>query len=142
MIKRTNDFLENYYALITGRFKQYTIEEFEEFLVELAAKFFREIYSLGARKISFTGLSPIGCLPLERTTNLLHGGACIEEYNNAAKGFNSKMIAKFHELNAELPGIRLIFLDIYSTVLHIIQNPSSYGQFYFFFSSPFLLLLL
>ncbi|XP_039142398.1 GDSL esterase/lipase At4g26790 [Dioscorea cayenensis subsp. rotundata] len=123
----TNDFLENYYALITGRFKQYTIEEFEDFLVELAAKFFSEIYYLGARKIAFTGLSPIGCLPLERTTNLLHGGACIEEYNKVAKDFNSKMMAKIYELNAELPGIRLIFLDIYNTVLHIIQNPSSYG---------------
>ncbi|KAJ0989828.1 hypothetical protein J5N97_008184 [Dioscorea zingiberensis] len=124
----TNDFLENYYSLITGRFKQFTIEEYEDFLVELAAKFFTEIHQLGARKIAFTGLGPIGCLPLERTTNVLHGGACIEEYNKAARDFNFKMITKFHELNAKLPGIRLVFSDVYETVLHIIQNPSSYGE--------------
>ena len=73
----TNDFLENYFLLITGRFKQFSVDGFVDFLIGLAGDFLTEIYRLGARKMAFAGLAPIGCLPLERTANILHGHGCI-----------------------------------------------------------------
>ncbi|KAJ8480104.1 hypothetical protein OPV22_023831 [Ensete ventricosum] len=87
----TNDFLENYYSYVTGRFREFKVEEFEDFLIDRAADFLTAIYTVGARKISFTGLGAMGCLPLERTTNALHGGDCIEEYNKVARDFNVKL---------------------------------------------------
>ncbi|URE16496.1 GDSL esterase lipase [Musa troglodytarum] len=123
----TNDFLENYFLLVTGRFKQFTVEEFEDFLIDRAADFLTAIYRLGARKISFTGLSAIGCLPLERTTNALQGGGCIEEYNKVARDFNVKLQALIARLCASLPGLKLRYSPVYDSLLRIIRSPSSYG---------------
>ncbi|ONK70290.1 uncharacterized protein A4U43_C05F32210 [Asparagus officinalis] len=123
----TNDFLENYFAFVTGRFKQFTVDQYEDFLIGLAGEFIRKIYWLGARKISFTGLSPMGCLPLERTTNVLNGHGCIEEYNKVARDFNVKLQASIEELCASLPGLRLRYNAVYERSLTIIQNPSLYG---------------
>ncbi|OAY75500.1 GDSL esterase/lipase [Ananas comosus] len=123
----TNDFLENYFLYITGRFAHFSVGEFEDFLVGLAAEFLTEIYRLGARKIVFAGLSPMGCLPLERTTNILHGGECIEEYNAAAREFNAKLQHMMEELCAALPGLKLRYTPVYDSLDSIIQNPSAYG---------------
>ncbi|XP_074568248.1 GDSL esterase/lipase At4g26790-like [Curcuma longa] len=123
----TNDFLENYYLLVTGRFLQFTVEQYQDFLMDRAEEFLRAIYRLGARKISFTGLGAIGCVPLERTTNALAGGGCVEEYNKAARGFNVKLQRLIGRLCATLPGFRLRYAPVYDGLLHIIANPSSYG---------------
>ncbi|XP_010943227.3 GDSL esterase/lipase At4g26790 [Elaeis guineensis] len=123
----TNDFLENYYSLVTGRFGQFSIGEFEDFLMDRAAEFLTRIYNLGARKISFAGLSAIGCVPLERSTNIQQGGACVEKYNKVARDFNAKLQALIGRLDASLPGFKLRYLATYDTLLEIIQNPSPYG---------------
>ncbi|KAG2656590.1 hypothetical protein PVAP13_1KG096000 [Panicum virgatum] len=69
----TNDFLENYFLLATGRFAQFTVPEFEDFLVAGARAFLARIHRLGARRVTFAGLAAVGCLPLERTANALRG---------------------------------------------------------------------
>ncbi|RWW83305.1 hypothetical protein BHE74_00008198 [Ensete ventricosum] len=124
----TNDFLENYYSYVTGRFREFKVEEFEDFLIDRAADFLTAIYTVGARKISFTGLGAMGCLPLERTTNALHGGDCIEEYNKVARDFNVKLQALIHRLCSSLPGLKLRYAPVYDGLLRIIQNPSAYGE--------------
>ena len=124
----TNDFLENYFLLITGRFKQFSVDGFVDFLIGLAGDFLTEIYRLGARKMAFAGLAPIGCLPLERTANILHGHGCIQEYNKVARDFNAKLQALIEQLCATLPGLRLRYSPVYDKVMDIIQNPSSYGK--------------
>ncbi|ONK78970.1 uncharacterized protein A4U43_C01F1540 [Asparagus officinalis] len=128
-VRNTNDFLENYFALITGRFKEFTVDQFEDFLIGLAREFVSEIYEPGARKISFSGLGAIGCLPLERTTNVLRDNGCIEKYNKAARGFNVKLQAMIKELCARCRGLRLRYCPVYDGLLKIIQNPSSFGKF-------------
>ncbi|MQM08829.1 hypothetical protein Taro_041689 [Colocasia esculenta] len=122
----TNDFLENYY-LLPGRRLQFTIEQYEDYLLGIAGDFLTEIYRHGARKISFTGLSPIGCLPLERTLNIIGGGGCIEEYNQVAARFNAKLAALVQRLRAELPGLRLVSAQVYDLFADIYRNPSSHG---------------
>ncbi|WOL19080.1 hypothetical protein Cni_G27877 [Canna indica] len=49
--------------------------------MDRTAEFLTAIYRLGPRKIAFIGLSPIGYVLLERTTNLLNSGGCVKEYN-------------------------------------------------------------
>ncbi|KAA8527011.1 hypothetical protein F0562_008760 [Nyssa sinensis] len=123
----TNDFLENYY-IFPGRSSEYcSVDEYEDFLVGIARNFVTELFQLGARKISLGGLPPMGCLPLERTTNLIFGSDCIEEYNNVARDFNGKLQGLVAQLNKELAGIRLVLSNPYDILTEIIQNPYSYG---------------
>lgn len=125
----TNDFLENYFLFVTGRFLQFTVEEFEDFLVSQAAEFLTSIYRLGARKISFAGLSPMGCLPLERTTNVIgKGTGCNAKYNQVAWDFNVKLQRMISDLCRKLPGLKLRYAGVYDSVLRIISNPSHYGK--------------
>lgn len=125
----TNDFLENYYILPNRR-NQFTVDKYQDYLVGLAETFIKNLYGLGARKISLGGLPPMGCLPLERTTNFLqgNGGTCNEVYNKVAFNFNGKLSGLVNNLNQELPGIRVVFSNPYFILQQIIQNPSSYGK--------------
>ncbi|KAK5844798.1 GDSL esterase/lipase At4g26790-like [Gossypium arboreum] len=122
----TNDFLENYYTFPT-RSSEYPVDKYEIFLIGIASNFIRELYNLGARKIAISGLPPMGCLPLERTTNIMHGSACIEEYNDVAKDFNQKLQDSVTELNRELGGIQLVMSNPYYKLLEMIQNPILFG---------------
>lgn len=122
----TNDFLENYY-IMPGRSSEYSIEEYQNFLAEIARNFITELHQLGARKISIGGLPPMGCLPLERTTNFFYGGDCIEEYNNVASNFNGKLQALVVRMNKEVAGLRLVLSNPYDILLNIIRNPESFG---------------
>ncbi|XP_010688929.2 GDSL esterase/lipase At2g42990 [Beta vulgaris subsp. vulgaris] len=123
----TNDFLENYYLLPTTQ-ACYTIQEFEDHLVGLARKFVEEIYSLGARKISLAGVPPMGCLPLERTINLMAIHECNEEYNNVALEFNAKVKGLVNQLNMQLPGIKVFLSNPYNVLRQMIRKPSIYGM--------------
>ncbi|KAK6149357.1 hypothetical protein DH2020_016882 [Rehmannia glutinosa] len=122
----TNDFLENYY-LLPHRSSEFSIEEYQKFLAGIARNFITQIYELGARKMSLTGLPPMGCLPLERTTNLASGGDCIDEYNHVAMDFNQKLNALVETLNKELSGLQLVLTNPYAILYDIIQNPHSFG---------------
>ncbi|KAJ7960315.1 GDSL esterase/lipase [Quillaja saponaria] len=123
----TNDFLENYYTLPNGRSSQYTIQQYEDFLIGIAGNFIKQIYSLGARKISLGGLPPMGCLPLERTTNFMSGSECLPEYNNVSLEFNDKLQKLTVKLNNELPGIKLVFSNPYFIFMDILRKPSNWG---------------
>lgn len=125
----TNDFIENYYTPVGLRRSEFTVEEYMDFIVGLAGDFFRDIYRLGARKISFSGLSPFGCLPSERTTNPKTKGECVEEYNRVAQDFNGKLQAAMRRLSAELPEIKLRFAPLYDLFLDATRNPSRYGTY-------------
>ncbi|XP_044503296.1 GDSL esterase/lipase At2g42990-like [Mangifera indica] len=122
----TNDFLENYY-IFPARRVRYTDNQYQDFLVGLAETFIREIYALGARKMSLTGPPPMGCLPLERATNILGQNDCVEMYNNVALQFNGKLKSMATKLNKELPGLKLLNADAYSIFQDIITKPSSFG---------------
>ncbi|KAL7130907.1 hypothetical protein ABFS83_13G163400 [Erythranthe nasuta] len=122
----TNDFLENYY-LLPYRPSQFSIEEYQNYLAGIARNFIKQIYDLKARKISLTGLPPMGCLPLERTANFIFGGNCIDGYNQVAISFNQKLQALVESLNNELTGLQLVLSSPYAGLYDIIQNPRSYG---------------
>lgn len=124
----TNDFLENYYSF-PGRSSRYmNVQQYQDYLVGIAGNFIKELYGLGARKISLGGLPPMGCLPLERTTNFIGRNDCMENYNTVSLEFNGKLEKLTSKLNKELPGIKLVFSNPYNPLLNIIRQPSSYGK--------------
>ncbi|KAF8369488.1 hypothetical protein HHK36_023923 [Tetracentron sinense] len=122
----TNDFLENYYTF-SGRPSKFSVGQYEDFLIGIAGNFITELHGLGARKVSLGGLPPMGCLPLERTTNFMTGSVCVEEYNNVAREFNGKLQGLILKLNSELQGIKVVYSNPFDIMLDIIQNPSSFG---------------
>ncbi|KAI3412715.1 Lipase_GDSL domain-containing protein, partial [Psidium guajava] len=124
----TNDFLENYYmSLPGGRQSQFTVGQYEDFLVVLAKDLITELHRLGARKVSLTALPPMGCLPLERTTNIFGYNECVQEYNDVAVEFNGKLRKLVARMNRLLPGLRMVLSEPYDLFLQIIKKPSSFG---------------
>ncbi|KAK7287537.1 hypothetical protein RIF29_00818 [Crotalaria pallida] len=123
----TNDFLENYYAIPGGRASQYTPSEYQNFLSGIAENFIKKLYGLGARKISLGGLPPMGCLPLERTTNFAGGNECVSNYNDIALEFNDKLNKLTAKLKKKLPRVRLVFSNPYDALLHVVKRPNEYG---------------
>ncbi|KAJ4763151.1 GDSL esterase/lipase [Rhynchospora pubera] len=124
----TNDFIENYYAVIgSSRSKQFTTDEYVDFIVGIAENFVRDIYRLGARKIEVAGISPFGCLPQERVTNQDKIGECKEDYNIVAQNFNMKLSIMVDKLNKELFGVKVVFAGLYDLFLDVVRNPKAYG---------------
>ncbi|KAM1228072.1 hypothetical protein ACFX15_006997 [Malus domestica] len=122
----TNDFLENYFVFSRRR-SQFSIEEYQNFLLGIAGNFIRELYQLGARKMVISGLPPMGCVPLERTTNIISGGVCNEKYNDVARSFNKKLQGLVEKLKKELVKFQLVLSDPYDIVSKIIRNPAFFG---------------
>ncbi|CAI0392020.1 unnamed protein product [Linum tenue] len=126
----TNDFLENYYTNIPGgRSSQFpNVGDYQNFLAGIGEGFLRQLYGLGARKISVGGLPPMGCMPLERSANVVTGQrGCVESYNAVAVDFNGRMKKLTEKLNGELPGAEIVFSNPYFAMLGIIRKPSLYG---------------
>ncbi|XP_057433898.1 GDSL esterase/lipase At2g42990-like [Lotus japonicus] len=123
----TNDFLENYYTFPERRCQFPSVQQYEDFLIGLAENFIKQIYELGARKISLTGCPPMGCLPLERAVNILDHHGCSEEYNNVALEFNGKLGLLVKKMNKELPGLQLVDANAYDMLLQIVTQPSYFG---------------
>ncbi|KAK9948371.1 hypothetical protein M0R45_003951 [Rubus argutus] len=100
---------------------------YTDFLINSASNFFQELYGQGARRIGVLSVPAIGCVPAQRT---LGGGIereCSEIINQGARLFNSKLSSQIDSLNTKLPNARLVYVDIYNTLLSLIQNPSKYG---------------
>ncbi|BAF24542.1 GDSL esterase/lipase At2g42990 isoform X2 [Oryza sativa Japonica Group] len=122
----TNDFIENYYNLPERRM-QYTVAEYEAYLLGLAESAIRDVHSLGGRKMDFTGLTPMGCLPAERIGNRDNPGECNEDYNAVARSFNGKLQGLAARLNKDLPGLQLVYADTYKILASVVDKPADYG---------------
>ncbi|GJU71511.1 GDSL esterase/lipase-like protein [Tanacetum coccineum] len=124
----TNDFLENYYTIPNTRSK-YSVTQYQNYLGGIAEWFVKQLYSLGARKVSLGGLPPMGCLPLERTTSFFtgNGNTCNDDYNKVALAFNGKLSGLVKRLNGELPGSKIVFSNPYGIFQQIVRKPSAYG---------------
>lgn len=77
----------------------------------------------------------MGCMPLERTTNVANDDECVESYNIVAASFNDKLKGLVGKLNSQLPGASFVLSNPYFAFLQIIRNPSLYGKFRFFLDS-------
>ncbi|KAI4329720.1 hypothetical protein MLD38_028073, partial [Melastoma candidum] len=122
----SDDIANTYFTTPFRRF-HYGIPSYTDLMINSASTFFQELYGMGARRIGVIGLPPIGCVPSQKT---LEGGikrACSKHENEAAMLFNSKLSSLLNSLNSRLQGSTFVLLDIYSTLLSIISNPTQYG---------------
>lgn len=90
----------------------------------------QELYEQGLRRIAVTGLPPVGCTPLQMTLkfeNPKHR-TCVKEQNSDAKLYNRKLAKLLPQLQQVLPGSRLVYADIYSPVIDMVNHPTKYGN--------------
>ncbi|KAA0052645.1 GDSL esterase/lipase [Cucumis melo var. makuwa] len=120
----TNDFLENYF-LEPLRPKQFTLDQYQNFLVSSMYRNVQVMHRLGVRRLVVVGVPPLGCMPVVRTiTN--QNTTCSKVFNQAAYAFNAKMKLKLAGIKASL-GMLTSFVDAYAIVQAAVQNPTAYG---------------
>ncbi|KAL1206328.1 GDSL esterase/lipase [Cardamine amara subsp. amara] len=119
----TNDFLQNYLIDFT-RQKQFTVEQYIDFLSSRMLYDAKMLHKLGAKRLVVVGVPPMGCMPLIK---YLRGQkTCIDQLNHIAFSFNSKIIKNLELLQSEI-GLKTIYVDAYSTIQEAIKNPKKFG---------------
>ncbi|KAI5640401.1 hypothetical protein M9H77_00187 [Catharanthus roseus] len=109
------------------RQSQYDVSSYTDLMVGYGSSFIQDLYRLGARRIAILGLPPIGCLPSQRT---LRGGPernCVDNYNQMAELFDSKLEAEINSLNNKYKDSKIVYVDIFNVLLDLIHNPLNYG---------------
>ncbi|KAJ1391146.1 SGNH hydrolase superfamily [Sesbania bispinosa] len=121
----SNDYVNNFLQPFLADGQQYTHDEFVELLTSTLDQQLMRLYQLGARKMVFHGLGPLGCIPSQRVKS--KRGQCLKRVNEWILQFNSNVQKLIYKLNHRLPNAELIFADTYPLVLDLIDNPSAYG---------------
>ncbi|CAH9120538.1 unnamed protein product [Cuscuta epithymum] len=125
VLSGSNDIAITYFTLGLRRL-QYTIDAYTDFMVESASSFIQELYGIGTRRIGVFSQVPIGCVPAMRTLNGGNSWNCAEKQNEVAKLVNAKLSDEIDFLSKTLPGVKLVFIDLYHPLLDLIQNPGKY----------------
>ncbi|KAH7544914.1 hypothetical protein FEM48_Zijuj01G0036400 [Ziziphus jujuba var. spinosa] len=120
----TNDFLQNYYVEPI-RSKEYTVEEYQNFLVSRVDNYIKEMYRIGGRRLVVVGVPPMGCMPLVLTI-WGDGRKCVDTYNNVAFSFNSKIQKELVTVRSTI-GMRTAFVDAFTIIQHAVNSPQKYG---------------
>ncbi|XP_057949094.1 GDSL esterase/lipase At5g45950 [Malania oleifera] len=120
----TNDFIQNYYSEPTHRPKQFSLEQYQHYLVSCMARDIKKMQWQGARRVAVVGVPPLGCMPLART--LRDETGCVESYNAVAFSFNSKVKNMLASLTHSLH-IKTAFVDAYAIIQAAINKPHLYG---------------
>ncbi|KAK9267168.1 hypothetical protein L1049_009588 [Liquidambar formosana] len=126
----TNDFLQNYYTEPI-RSKQFSVEEYQNYLISCMLRDIKVMNSLGATRLVVVGVPPLGCMPLVKTImgeNKCVGtyNKCVGTYNKVAFSFSSKIKGKLATLKASLR-MKTAFVDAYGVIESAINSPQRYG---------------
>ncbi|MQM00708.1 hypothetical protein Taro_033451, partial [Colocasia esculenta] len=122
----SNDFINNFLLPVYTDSWTYNGETFTNYLISTLKSQLTVLHSLGARKLTFFGLGPMGCIPLQRF--LTSSGECQESTNKLALGFNKKATKLLQNLSRTLPNATFRFGDAYDVVQDVIDNPVKYGK--------------
>ncbi|WOG97076.1 hypothetical protein DCAR_0416415 [Daucus carota subsp. sativus] len=121
----SNDYLNNYLMPNYPTKNQYNGPQFADLLVQQYTAQLTRLYTLGARKVIIAGLGLMGCIPsiLSQSAN----DQCSEDVNQLVLPFNANTKTMINNLNTNLPGARITFIDIHNMIQDILANPGSYG---------------
>ncbi|KAL8460569.1 hypothetical protein ACS0TY_031401 [Phlomoides rotata] len=121
----TNDFIMNYYGPLPIRRHTYNISSYQNFILQQGKQFIQDLLEMGARKIAFVGLPPIGCVPIVITLNShsLSDRVCIERLSSTARDYNTLLQKSL----ADIIGPTIFYVDIYKPVDDMVKNPQQFG---------------
>ncbi|KAF6146987.1 hypothetical protein GIB67_036706 [Kingdonia uniflora] len=129
----TDDLIWNFYGLPGTRTLQFSISGYQDFLLRNLETFVERLHSMGARKLSITGLPPIGCLPFQITAGSfmpsphMFQRVCVTQQNTDSHAYNTKLQSLIDRLQTTLPGVKIAYVDIYNPLMDMITNPGRYG---------------
>ncbi|KAJ6738534.1 GDSL-LIKE LIPASE/ACYLHYDROLASE-RELATED [Salix koriyanagi] len=121
----SNDYVNNYLQPFLADGQEYTPEEFVKLVITTLDNQLTRLYQLGARKVAFHGLGPLGCIPSQRVKSKT--GKCLKRVNEWVLEFNSEVKKLIATLNHRFPNAKFAFADTYGDVLDLIDNPTAYG---------------
>eukprot|EP00253_Pinus_taeda_P034086 PITA_34086 len=121
----SNDYINNYLLPVQADSWQFAPDDFINYLISTLRQQLTTLHQLGVRKLLFTGLGPLGCIPLQRV--LTTDGSCQQNLNEYAVKFNAATGNLIADLNSKLPGARFVFADGYTFFTKLIENPQAYG---------------
>ncbi|CAL9761977.1 unnamed protein product [Musa acuminata subsp. burmannicoides] len=121
----SNDFINNYLLPVYSDSWSYNGETFNDYLMSTLEGQLKLLHSLGARQLTFFGLGPMGCIPLQRI--LTSSGGCQESTNKLALGFNKAATELLGNLSNTLPNATFRFGDAYDSFQDLIDRPYMYG---------------
>ncbi|KAK7300866.1 hypothetical protein RJT34_11717 [Clitoria ternatea] len=121
-----NDVILNFYDLPT-RSLFLSIEQYHDVLLDKLQILIKDVYDLGCRKIGIAGIPPIGCTPIQITVKLVLGRKCVANQNLDSEKYNLKLQQRLRRLQTMLQGSRLVYADLYYTVLNLINQSEKYG---------------
>ncbi|XP_028797386.1 GDSL esterase/lipase At5g45950-like, partial [Neltuma alba] len=115
----TNDFLQNYF-LDPTRPNQFSMPQFQNFLLSRFSHAIEAMHRLGANRIVVVGVPPMGCIPLMKA--LQNKKNCVASLNKIAYSFNARLLRQLATLKAKL-GIKTAYVDVYNSMLNAVLDP-------------------
>ncbi|XP_050211420.1 GDSL esterase/lipase At2g30310-like [Mercurialis annua] len=125
----TNDFNFNIFDIPARRF-QMTATQYIDFLLNKEEDAIRKLYDLGVRSFIVAGILPIGSLPLQTSSRYIDPFQLkysLDEQNKISLDYNKKLISLLIKLQQSLPTSKLVYTDLYFTILGMITHPAKYG---------------
>uniref|UniRef100_A0A1D1XSV1 GDSL esterase/lipase At2g30310 n=1 Tax=Anthurium amnicola TaxID=1678845 RepID=A0A1D1XSV1_9ARAE len=123
----TNDFILNHYDVPTRKV-QYTMEQYQEFILQKVRDAIKELYHLGGRRFAVAGLPPMGCIPVQMTRFLGSSErVCIDEENSDAVAYNAKLQKLLLGMSPSLVEGRIAYINVYVALLDMVTWPQKYG---------------
>ena len=84
---------------------------------------------MGARKFAVLGTAPLGCLPGIRKIDGDISKLCSVPENQWADTFNKNLSVIFNTLETKLPGAKFSYVDMYNSLLDLVNNPQASGKY-------------
>lgn len=122
----SNDFINNYLLPVATDAQKYTPRSFINLLTSTLSQQLTRLHHLGARKIVYHGVGPLGCIPSQRYKSGSNE-SCVKELNSLIVDFNGSVQKLIQRLNSHLHGVKITYADTYSMVMKLVQNPQHYG---------------
>lgn len=82
------------------------------------------LYDIGCRSIMVAGFPPLGC---GQGQNLIFT-TCLEPKNSDSQTYNIKLEELLPEIQAKLPGSKLVYANLFTLFVDMVINPIKYGK--------------
>lgn len=129
------DYIDLFLHNSSSQMLNHSARYFATILVNQMTNALRYLYDANARKIICLGVLPLGCTPrIAWESNQTSDGdynvnGCVDHVNEWVLEYNRLLDEHIVQLNAEFPDAHMVFCDVYSGMLEIINKPGFYGMF-------------
>ncbi|CAF1977483.1 BnaC07g48300D [Brassica napus] len=100
---------------------------YTDLMVTWTENLLKSLYDMGARKFAVLGTVPLGCLPGIRKIDGDISKLCSVPENQWADTFNKNLSVIFNTLETKLPGAKFSYVDMYNSLLDLVNNPQASG---------------